>query len=98
MTNWVVTHGDVESHPEFGVLSLDIILHSFGMDVSKEYESDGRVQGTLKPYKFGFKSRSPFTGKVHEGVRYVGTARTDGRWKQFTETFHPKSQENVCLN
>lgn len=90
MTDWVVSQGDVEKHPKFGELALAEILHSFGMDVTKDYKTDERQVELNKVYEFGFKHRSPFTGQIHTGVRHLGTARTDGRWKQFTENFKAK--------
>lgn len=91
MTDWVVSQGDVEQHPKFGELSLDEILHSYGMDVEEGYETDERYKEKCEEEdeecQFGFTHRSPFTGKYHTCARYSGVARTDGKWKRFTETF-----------
>jgi hypothetical protein len=91
MTDWVISHSDVVKHPNFNTLSLEEILYSFGMDVYEGYEIDGRDK--LKAEKgdeetqFGFSHRSPFTGEIHTCPRYTGKARTDGKWKIFTEVF-----------
>lgn len=91
MTDWVVSQGDVEQHPKFGELSLDEILHDYGMDIEEGYETDERYKEKCEEgdtsCEFGFTHRSPFTGKYHTCARYIGVARTDGKWKRFTETF-----------
>lgn len=86
MTDWVVSQSDVEKHPKFNSIGLDEILYSYGMEVSKGYEidSEGTVEEGGKPLRY---HRSAFTDEVHCCTRYVGTAREDGRWKRFTETF-----------
>ena len=93
MTDWVVSHSDVELHPKFknGEWSLEKVLYSYGMDVKEGFESDGREkqEGDEEDSgsESGYTHRSPFTGKVHTCPRYFGVARTDGRWKTFTEVF-----------
>jgi hypothetical protein len=92
MTEWVVSHGDVEKHPHYETWSLDQILAAYGMDIKEGYETDGRevdVQASVEGEEktFGFTHRSVFTGEVRTCPRYFGVARTDGRWKRFTENF-----------
>jgi hypothetical protein len=87
---WVVSEGDVKLHLRYGKVSLDEILHSFGMDVKAGYIVDNRHETESNEGEsdhFGYTHRSAFTGKVHCCPRYIGTARTDGKWKRFTENF-----------
>jgi hypothetical protein len=96
MVDWVVSHSDVEKHPQYGKISLDQILFSYGMNVSQGYVDDGRwlegqdvvAQGGEEveaPYDF--LHRSLFTGEVSKGPRYTGKARQDGKWKRFVSNF-----------
>ena len=91
MTDWVVSHSDLEKHPKYGKISNEEILYQFGMDVDKGYEADGREQVANEEEgtegEFGYSHRSPFTGEIHTCPRYFGAARTDGKWKLFTEVF-----------
>ena len=91
MTDWVVSQSDVEKHPKYGKASLDDILYDYGMEISKGYESNGRdkqeVDENVEEEHFGFTHRSTFTGEIHTCPQYSGEARTDGKWKRFTENF-----------
>ena len=90
MTDWVVSHSDLEKHPMYGQVPNEQILYHFGMDVKKGYEADGREQKEGEEGaegEFGYTHRSPFTGEIHTCPRYFGVARTDGKWRVFTETF-----------
>jgi hypothetical protein len=88
---WVISEGDVKLHLRYGKVSLEDILYSYGMDVKAGYIVDNRhetkIEDEISPDHFGYTHRSAFTGKVHCCPRYVGTARTDGKWKRFTENF-----------
>lgn len=91
MTDWVVSHSDLEKHPMYGNVPNEQILYHFGMDVKRGYEADGREKldsdQDSKDGEFGYSHRSPFTGEIHTCPRYFGVARTDGKWKIFTEVF-----------
>lgn len=90
MTDWVVSHSDVEKHNKYGKKPLDEILYDFGLDVTQGYETDGREtleSDDEEASEHGYAHRSPFTGEIHTCPRYFGVARTDGKWKIFTEKF-----------
>jgi len=88
MIEWYISQGDVEKHPDFGEKSLDDILYSLGMDVRLGYQTDGRETLTeSKDTSYGFCHRSTLTGEVSCGLRYVGAARQDGKWKRFIDRF-----------
>lgn len=100
MVDWVVSHSDVESHPSYSVDEngkvplLDIILSDFGMATNIGYYTDNRhLEAGVPPDwpedepHFGYTHRSPFTGKVVGGPRYVGQARSDGKWRRFVSDF-----------
>lgn len=87
---WVVSEGDVKKHPKYGTLSLEEILFSYGMDVKQGFDVDKRNESEVEETKeehFGFTHRSVFTGEIHTCPRYIGVARTDGKWRRFTENF-----------
>jgi hypothetical protein len=94
---WVVSHSDVEKHPRYNKkdpkAGLDNILHDYGMDVSTGYYTDERDNTDVpedwpedEPH-FGYTHRSPFTGEISTGPRYIGAARTDGKWRRFVSDF-----------
>jgi hypothetical protein len=88
---WVVSLLDVVAHPAYhDGASLDKILHSLGMDITKGYVDDGRWQqeckGTEEDY-FGFYHRSLLTGEIGKCPRYVGEPRRDGKWDRFMRYF-----------
>lgn len=95
--SWVVSHSDVEKHPEYyeGLTRWDLerILQDYGMATSLGFQEDLRYTQE-KPEDwpeeeehFGYTHRSPFTGEVTLGPRYVGRARTDGEWESFVAVF-----------
>lgn len=93
MVAWVVVQEDIEAHSQFGRLSLERILHSLGMDIRRSWSEDGRglLEGEVisegNENSFGYTHRSPFTGKICYGKRYVGSAREDGRMGRFIDRF-----------
>jgi len=95
--DWVVSQSDIEKHKKYNPKdpygNLDEMLKDFGMDVAKGYHADHRYSESKpedwpkdEPH-FGYSHRSPFTGEVCNGTRYLGVARTDGKWKRFTSDF-----------
>jgi len=98
MTDWTVSHSDVEKHPRYrklqdGKTTLDNILRDYGMDVAHGWYIDQRDTEKVpedwpedQPH-FGYTHRSPFTGEISKGPRYVGRARSDGKWRRFVSDF-----------
>jgi hypothetical protein len=95
--DWVISHSDVEKHPRYDKSNpnrnLDSILHDYGMQVSDGYYTDEREVEEVpenwpegEPH-FGYTHRSPFTGEISTGVRYVGNPRADGKWRRFVSDF-----------
>ena len=93
MTVWVVVQEDIEQHPKFGKVPLHKVLWDFGMDTNRYYEPDGRelFAGQLisedNGNQHGYTHRSPFTGKICLGLRYVGVAREDGAMGRWIDRF-----------
>lgn len=89
MVDWVVLQDDVEKHPQFNKKPLDGILFDFGMDISQGYLVEDKTKRCRPEHWpedevfFGYSYRSTFTGKISKGPRYVGVARTDGKWRRF---------------
>jgi hypothetical protein len=94
---WVISCSDVEKHPRYNKENpkenLEGILYSYGMDVSKGYYTDERDRSQVpedwpedEPH-FGYSHRSPFTGEIAVGPRYLGVARYDGNWGRFVKSF-----------
>ena len=93
MVDWVILQADVEKHPKFSEISLEEILKDFGMDVKKGYIIEDKTKEEKpedwpeeEPF-FGYNYRSPFTDELSKGPRYVGVARSDGKWRRFVSDF-----------
>ena len=88
--HWSISFRDVElAQAETGSANLERTLHSLGMDVRKGWMDDGRwrkeivTKGTIAEVEEtaeGFFHRS-LSGERVIGPRYIGQARSDGRWR-----------------
>ncbi len=95
MADWVVSHCDVVKHPKYKEdgSNLELILKDYGMNIEIGFYKDNR-DTEEKPENwpedephFGYTHRSPFTGKICTGPRYIGQARSDGKWGRFVSDF-----------
>lgn len=88
---WYVSLDDVIRHPSYGNGGdLKNILYDFGMDVSKGYIDDKRwtekceFKEDVDEYDYTHRSLS---GNVVKCARFVGIARSDGKWRRFVSHF-----------
>lgn len=91
MQEWYVSLADVVQHPSYGKDgTLESILYSYGMDVSKGFKDDGRWKlkstNTEDFDEFDYYHKS-LSGDIVKCPRYVGVARTDGGWFRFINRF-----------
>ena len=95
MVDWAVSQSDIEKHPKYreDATNLESILWSYGINTHLGFYKDERDIKT-KPENwpegdphFGYTHRSQFTGEVSNGARYVGEARSDGKWRRFVSDF-----------
>lgn len=83
--SWYVSYKDVElAQAQNGNQNLERTLYGLGMDIRRGYMDDGRwrkpVTGKADHDEFAYFHRS-LSGHRVCGPRYIGIARSDGKWK-----------------